>query len=164
MENGEAEAGTSWQSRPKQSLPTLFWPVVIDPLSIHSSILTIPSSLIARFLLAHAHAYRLQDMSMSLRARSLLALSCRPTRSLVPKPLRVDSRLFSARPADPFRVLFCGSDVFSVAALDALLGAEGMLPRCNGGERANGRCVAKYCCHDSARASGGAWREGHIHA
>lgn len=31
----------------------------------------------------------------------------------------------TAAPAEPFKILFCGSDAFSIAALDAVLGAEG---------------------------------------
>ncbi|BEI97511.1 hypothetical protein CcaverHIS631_0211000 [Cutaneotrichosporon cavernicola] len=61
-------------------------------------------------------------MILSLRARSVITrlgpVSCRS--SYLRRYLSTDSE----RPAEPFRVLFCGSDAFSVAALDALLGAE----------------------------------------
>jgi methionyl-tRNA formyltransferase len=61
-------------------------------------------------------------MVLSLRARSILTrLSSGPCRSpYLRRHLSTDDE----RPAEPFRVLFCGSDVFSVAALEALLGAE----------------------------------------
>ncbi|BEJ12641.1 hypothetical protein CspHIS471_0211010 [Cutaneotrichosporon sp. HIS471] len=61
-------------------------------------------------------------MIFSLRARSVITrlgpVSCRS--SYLRRYLSTDCE----RPAEPFRVLFCGSDAFSVAALDALLGAE----------------------------------------
>lgn len=67
---------------------------------------------------------------LSLRARSLFWR--RPPLAFSHPASVHRRRLYNTeadeeRPAEPFRVLFCGSDVFSVAVLEALLGAEGGL-------------------------------------
>ncbi|GMK59147.1 hypothetical protein CspeluHIS016_0701620 [Cutaneotrichosporon spelunceum] len=65
-------------------------------------------------------------MLFSLRARAILTrLGPVPRRSSYLRQYSTEHE----RPAEPFRVLFCGSDDFSVAALSALLGAEAPLKR-----------------------------------
>lgn len=111
------------------------------------------------------------NMSLSLRARSVLALSWRrpatPRYTGVQPFVQRDRRRAlttdSDKPAEPFRVLFCGSDVFSVAALEALLGAEGLSLLVFEGVT-DGRCMAEHRGDDAAGARSRAWRQGQIYS
>lgn len=64
----------------------------------------------------------ISSMLTRLRVRPLASVGLAGTRGRLARSYSSD---YSEKPAEPFKILFCGSDEFSTAALAAVLEAEG---------------------------------------